>query len=212
MIGQNASAQGLADFLCTGGKVKFANNETNVNLCSVRCHMRLLRRFSMAVANPSQPQHHESALWYFGRNEEIFGRRAPETTLQESARNLDALQSAIPDLTDLRLASGNLHVMLLRGYTLKTSGRHTAETAKALVLYSKIPHALFPRFPKYAGLLGDFVSMKASGGNSACAFPLRNILRATPSAAGPFCRIPGPWCWHVDVVGIIFEWFDAQAS
>lgn len=156
--GENGSASSLADLLQQTG-MKFANAETKMNLYNVRLHLRLLRRFSFAVEDPSKPAHKNSALFFMERQEEIFGRRSHETQMQESARALDAFQVAVPDPQDLRIACENLHIVSLRGYSIKTLGRHTGETAKALVLYNKIPQALMPRFEKFAHLLKDFRSL-----------------------------------------------------
>ena len=52
-----------------------------------------------------------------------------------------ALQAAIPDLSDLRAASETLHCMHLRGFNVKTTGRHVTETAFK-------PHQAF-RFPGF---------------------------------------------------------------
>ena len=81
--------------------------------------------------------------------------------LQESCRYLDAFQAALTDSNDLRMAAENLHVMFLRGYNVKAHGRHVAETARACVMYTKIPAALIPRFPKHAGSLAAFKSLAA---------------------------------------------------
>ncbi|CAJ1443165.1 unnamed protein product, partial [Effrenium voratum] len=118
------------------------------------------QRLSLAVLDPSSPAYPESALYFFDRNEEIFGRKAPQVLLQESTRTFDCFQSALPNLDDLRMAATNLHILLLRGYNVKMSQRGIGELAKGLVLYSKIPAALIPRFPKYTDLLAHFVDFK----------------------------------------------------
>lgn len=157
--GQSGSAANIAEILSDAG-LKFASAETKMNLYNVRLHMRLLKRFSMAVVDAANPSHTQSALYYMERNEEVFGRRTAETAMQESARALDAFQSALPDPSDLRIACENLHIVNLRGHSIKTLGRHTAEAAKALVLYNKIPQALLPRFERFSSLLTDYSSFK----------------------------------------------------
>ena len=131
-----------------------------MTVSNIRLHLRILRRLSLAVLDPSSPAYPESALYFFDRNEEIFGRKAPQVLLQESTRTFDCFQSALPNLDDLRMAATNLHILLLRGYNVKMSQRGIGELAKGLVLYSKIPAALIPRFPKYTDLLAHFVDFK----------------------------------------------------
>ncbi len=100
-----------------------------MSIHSVRLHLRILRRLSLAVADQAEPKYHESAIYWWDRNEEIFGRKCKEVVLQESSRNFDQFVAAIPDFADLRNVSETLHVMFLRGYSLKLHGRQVAETA-----------------------------------------------------------------------------------
>ena len=123
-------------------KIKYANSDTAMKLYGVRLHLRVLRRLSMAVLDPAQPKYEYSGLYYMDRNEEIFGRLAPQMFMQEAPRIFDAFQSSVTDLNDLRLACENLHVLWLRGSQLKLSLRTVQETARCLPLYTKIPQAV----------------------------------------------------------------------
>ena len=141
-------------------KIVFATSDTTMNVANVRLHLRVLRRLSMAVADPGNPAYKDSALFFFDRNEEIFGRKGLQTILQESTRAFDSFQSALQSLDELRMASENLHILLLRGCNIKMSGRGIGELARGLVLYSKVPQALIPRFPRYTDFLKDFESLR----------------------------------------------------
>lgn len=154
-----SAATGLVEYM-QQHKISFASSDTTMNVPNVRLHLRVLRRLSMAVADPANPAYVDSALFFFDRNEEIFGRKGQQTLLQESARTFDSFQSALQSLDELRLASENLHILLLRGCSIKMSGRGIAELARGLVLYSKVPQALLPRFPRYAEFLKDFQSLR----------------------------------------------------
>ena len=147
---------------------------------NVRLHLRILRRCSLAVKDQSAPKHEYSALYYFERNEEIWGRRAAETALQESTRYFDSFQSALPDLSDLRNAAECSHVTMLRGYNVKVAGRQVSEHAKALAMYNKVPAALFPRFPRYASILHCFETLLSFHK----AFPAGLHLNGTAVALG----------------------------
>lgn len=107
---------------------KYANNETRMSIHAVRLHLRILRRLSLAVLDQTEPKYHGSALYWWDRNEELFGRKGKEVLLQESSRNFDQFVAAVSDFDDLRNVSETLHIMLLRGYSLKLSGRQVAET------------------------------------------------------------------------------------
>ena len=73
-------------------ETKWANAETKMTLFNIRLHLRILRRLSVAVCDPINPSYKESALYYMERNEEVFGRRAKEVSLQESTKYFDAFQ------------------------------------------------------------------------------------------------------------------------
>ena len=130
----------------------------------------------MAVLDFLRPQVHVSGLHWFERNEQFWGRRAPETALQESTRDFDQFQSALPDLNELRDAAENMHVAMLRGYNNKVAGRQVAAHARAFAMYSKIPTALCSRFPRFAGMMSDFRNML----NVHKAFPCKISLDMTP--------------------------------
>lgn len=83
----------------------------------------------MAVANQAEPVYEFSALYWFDRSEEVFGRKTKECAMQESGKYFDTFVATIPDMNDLRNVAETLHVMLLRGYSLKLTGRSVAETA-----------------------------------------------------------------------------------
>jgi len=132
-----------------------------MSVANVRLHLRVPRRLSLAVLDQANPSYEHSALFYFDKNEEFFGRKGSQTVLQESVKYFDAFQSAVPDLTDLRNVSETLHVMFLRGYPVKPFGRTAGETAKAITVMTKVPGALLPRFPLFQSLLESFGSLKA---------------------------------------------------
>ncbi|CAJ1436313.1 unnamed protein product [Effrenium voratum] len=145
-----SAATALMDYM-DHYRITWASGESKMTVSNIRLHLRILRRLSLAVLDPSSPAYPESALYFFDRNEEIFW---PQGAAGAAAR------SALPNLDDLRMAATNLHILLLRGYNVKMSQRGIGELAKGLVLYSKIPAALIPRFPKYTDLLAHFVDFK----------------------------------------------------
>ena len=142
-------------------KMTFGSADSTMTVATIRLHLRILRRLSLAVLDTGAPAYKDSALYYFDRNEEIFGRKGTQVALQENCRSFDSFQSALPNLDDLREASKNLHLLLLRGYNIKLTGRGIAELARGLVLYSKIPTSLVPRFPRYVDILKPFGSLQA---------------------------------------------------
>ena len=80
--------------LLKGTNMKWANAESRMNIYNIRLHMRVLRRLSMAVLDQGDPKYEESALAYFDKNEEIFGRKGKQVAvLQESTKALDAFQA-----------------------------------------------------------------------------------------------------------------------
>jgi hypothetical protein len=91
---------------------------------TIRRHMRIIKRVASAVEDPNEPAYAHSALYYFERNEELWGRKAPQVTLQESIRYFDAFQAALPEQEDLRSASEVLHILMLRGHTPKFTARN----------------------------------------------------------------------------------------
>ena len=66
----------------------------------------------------------------------------------------------MPSGDDLRCAAENLYILNLRGSNITLSGRNIADQARALVLYSRIPSLLVPRFPEHKLLLCDFKSFR----------------------------------------------------
>lgn len=131
-----------------------------MQLDGVRRHMRIIKRLAAATPNPQAPEYENSALFFFERNEEIWGRRRSEVFLQESARYLDAFQASLPELEDLRSAAEALHVLTLRGHSPKINGRNIPEQARALAAYNRVPRLLLPRFPDYKKQLAPFVSIR----------------------------------------------------
>lgn len=83
----------------------------------------------MAVVDQSNAKYEGSALYWFDRSEEVFGRRVHQCAMQESGKYFDTFVAAIPDAHDLRNVAETLHIMLLRGYSLKLTGRSVTETA-----------------------------------------------------------------------------------
>ena len=94
----------LCEYL-TAYKIKWADNDTKMTIQNVRLHLRILRRLSMAVVDETAPNYQDSALFFFDRNEELWGRKSSEVQLQENTRSLDTSQAALPNLQDLRTAS-----------------------------------------------------------------------------------------------------------
>ena len=93
---EGGSAQSVTSLL-SDKTIKFATVETTLTLHQVRSHLRILRRASMAVIDSSNPKYELSALYFFDRNAEVFGRRMPEVAFQESVKYLDGFIAAIPD-------------------------------------------------------------------------------------------------------------------
>ncbi len=83
------SAQHVVDFLKS---TTWANKDTTLTVYTVRQLLRIIRRFSLAVLDQSNPTYGQSGLYYLERNEEIFGRKRKEVVLQESAKYLDSFQ------------------------------------------------------------------------------------------------------------------------
>lgn len=152
--GRSGSAPQVSEWLAN---IQFASRETEMNVKNVRLHIRILRRLSLAVEDPAAPVYKNSALYYFERNEGLFGRKAPEMAVQESGKYLDQFQAALPDLADLRNAAETWHILNLRGCAPRLAGRQVVEHARALSMYSRIPAALVPRFARYSGMLGNFL-------------------------------------------------------
>jgi len=156
-----------------------------MNLYNIRLHIRVLRRLSMAVNDQADPKYEDSALFFFDKNEEIFGRKASQTAMQESGKSFDAFQSAIPDLNDLRSAAETFHVMLLRGYHCKVSAREVGNFARAVVLMTKIPSALIPRFPLFVDLLAVYTSLQG------CSWTVPHVPRR--QATNIRSSVRSPW-------------------
>jgi hypothetical protein len=93
--------------------IRFASKESEMSLDTIRRHMRILRRFA-AAGDPSTGQYDGSALYYIDKLEEIYGRRAEQTQLQESVRYLDSFQSALPDQQDLAAAAEDIYIYIYR--------------------------------------------------------------------------------------------------
>ncbi|CAK0892141.1 unnamed protein product [Prorocentrum cordatum] len=156
---QSSTPPAIEELFNSGG-ITWAHKETTMNLYNIRLHLRILRHLSMAVADVGAPACKDSALCYFDRNEEIWGRKHPNVALQETGRSFDAFQSAVPDLGDLRMLAETYHVMLLRGYTVKASGRQAPETAKATLTMTKVPSSLLPRHPLFESVLSVYKTLK----------------------------------------------------
>ncbi|CAE7714171.1 unnamed protein product [Symbiodinium sp. CCMP2592] len=155
----SGAATNLVDYMAQH-KIVYGTSDSTLSVGTIRLHLRVLRRLSLAMVDSGTPAYEGSALYWFDRNEELWGRKGIQVTLQENARNFDAFQAALPNLDDLRDASMNLHILLLRGNNIKLSGRGIGDLARALVLYSRVPTALLPRFEKYAELLKPFASLR----------------------------------------------------
>lgn len=187
--GKAGSAQDILDLL-VGANLRYASAETRMTIGNVRLHLRLLRRCSMAVLDPGSPRYEGSALDYFERNENVWGRRAEQTALQESGKYFDAFQAALPNLCDLRCAAENLHIAQLRGYSMRIGGRNVADQARGLLMLSKVPAALVERYPRHRALLTPYHSLKAFHE----AFPAGLTLSGEPAACAsrgcvrPPCR------------------------
>ena len=126
--GLTGSAQDVETML---SNIKWAREDTTMHVMNIRLHLRVLRRLSTAVKDPLHPAHIDSALCWFERNEEVFGRKTVSTSIQESPRFLDAFCTALPDSNMLQEAAENLHIALLRGHVVK-GGKNVADWARAL--------------------------------------------------------------------------------
>ncbi len=144
---------------CSSGTT--SSSQTKMTVKQVQLHFRILRRLSMAVTNEASPVYKDSALYFFERNEDLWGRKGKEVLLQESSKYLDCFQSALPSLSDLRDAAEALHIMNLRGCTPKLAGRNVAEHARALTMYNQLPTAVVAKFPAHKALVQDFLSTSA---------------------------------------------------
>ena len=147
-VGKKGSAQDIVDQMIKY-KIKFACKDSEMDVASIRRHLRILRRLASATVDANNPTYEYSALYFLDKNEETFGRKAEESLMQESCRTLDNFQASLPDLSDLRNACEALHILQLRGHKVKLTGRSVTEQARALVHYNKIPNTLIPRFPVY---------------------------------------------------------------
>ena len=130
------------------------------NIC---IHVRVVKRLSDSVADESHPTYEDSALYFFHRNEELWGRNNEATILQESIYALDSLQAALPSNSQLRNAAENLHILLLRGYRpFGSIGRagHTQEVARALAMYSSFPDVVIPHLERYQEQLKPYASLR----------------------------------------------------
>ena len=132
--GLPAHATAIAESL---SKVRWCSKETEVTVLTIRTYLRVLRRLSMAVENQANPCYDGSALMFFERLEELWGRKSVQTTMNENLRTLDAFQAALPDLDDLRNAAETYFILLLRGAPVRIGVRNVAENARALVMYNK---------------------------------------------------------------------------
>ena len=156
--GKNVSAQDVEDALKV---VTFARDDTVMNVKNIRQHLRILRRLSLAVVGEGTPAYKDSALYFFDRNEEIWGRRCDQVAVQESPKYLDTFQATLPSLGALRDAAENFHVALLRGFSQKVNGRQCGDHARAFAAMNRVPTALIPRFPSYSILLKAFSTYRA---------------------------------------------------
>ncbi len=111
------------------------------------------------MKDSANPSYDHSSLYFFERNEAVFGRSSPQCSLQETPRALNQFQASLVDLDDLRTATENLHCLFLRGFVPKLTGRGVAEQAKAMLHYSKLPRAIIERMPKYRDLLHSWQSL-----------------------------------------------------
>ena len=109
--GKRGSAQEIMDLM---GKynIRFASKESEMSLDTIRRHMRILRRFAAAGVDQSTVQYDGSALYFIDKLEEIYGRRAEQTQLQESVRSLDSFQSALSEQQDLVAATEDIHIYI----------------------------------------------------------------------------------------------------
>ena len=130
MEGGPATAVEVAAVLRT---VQCASKETKVTV-----HLRVLRRLSMAVADQANPVHEKSGLWFLEKCQEIWERRAPQTTLTESVRQLDGFAAACVDMNELQMACEAHFYMVLRGNVTKLADRNIAAYSRACVLTMKV--------------------------------------------------------------------------
>jgi len=72
--GLQNSAVALVELFERSG-LKWASNDTKMSVANVRLHLRVLRRLSLAVLDQANPSYEHSALFYFDKNEEFFGRK-----------------------------------------------------------------------------------------------------------------------------------------
>ena len=153
-------------------------DDTKMNANNIRLHIRVLRRLSMAVRDPSAPVHKDSALWWIEKNEYVFGRRSHETSIQETPKYLGAFCTALPQSDRLRDACENLHIANLRGHSIR-GGRHVGDWARALAMVNQIPAAILDRFPKYKDFLENFESMRPVKRS----LPNGDVVTTTPELA-----------------------------
>ena len=128
LAGLSGSAQDVEKML---SNIKWARDDTAMNVRHIRLHLCVLRRLSMAVRDMSQPMHTDSALYWFEKSEEICERQCASTSIQESPKYLDAFCTALADTQRLRDAAEKLQTALLRGHPLR-GGRNVGEWAWAL--------------------------------------------------------------------------------
>ena len=117
--------------------VQCASKETKVTATSVRMHLRVLKRLSMAVADQANPVHEKSGLWYLEKCQEIWGRKTPQTALNGSVRQLDAFAAACVDSNELQMGCEAHFYLALRGNVTKLSDRTVGVYARACVLTMK---------------------------------------------------------------------------
>lgn len=91
---QPSSALDIANMF-EAKKVRWASSESKMTVGTIRLHLRILRRLSMAVADQGDMKYQNSALYFFDRNEELWGRRCSQVALQESTKYFDAFQVGI---------------------------------------------------------------------------------------------------------------------
>ena len=118
--------------------VKFANKASEVTPQGARMHLRVLRRFSLAVADEVNPAYEKSGLYYLEKCQEIWGRRTPQTALNENIRHLDAFQAGALDLSDLQIACETHFHILLRGNNVNIKEKSIAPYVRACILYTKV--------------------------------------------------------------------------
>ena len=117
--------------------VQYASKETKVTPASVRMHLRVLRRLSTAVVDQANPVHENSGLFFLEKCQEFWGRRTPQTALNESVRQLDGFAAACADVNELQMACEAHFYMVLRGNVMKLSDRNVGGYSRACVLTMK---------------------------------------------------------------------------